>query len=120
MNNREQLIEVFQDTEKWCKENNDLAEAVRRAQRDTKVYAEDACPKLSYSKEGLVTEVTVTADRSFQAAMRLKNENPGMRVAVHNFASATNPGGGVASGGCDYLCGTESAGETEQCHESRE
>lgn len=98
MSNREQLIEVFQDTEKWCREDKKLADAVHRAQRDTKVYGEDACPKLSCSKEDLVTEVTVIADRSFQAAIRLKNENPGMRIAVHNFASATNPGGGVTRG----------------------
>lgn len=98
MSNRDQLIEVFQDTEKWYKENKKLAEAVQRAQKDTKVYSEDACPKLLGSKEGLVTKVTVTADRSFQAAIRLKKENPEMRVAVHNFASATNPGGGVTRG----------------------
>ena len=98
MSNREQLIEIFQDTEKWCKEDEKLAEAVRRAQRDTKVYGEDARPKLPSSKEGRMTEVTVTADRSFQAAMRLKKEDPKMCVAVHNFASATNPGGGVTRG----------------------
>lgn len=62
------------------------------------MYGEDACPKLPCSKEGRMTEVAVTAERSFQAAMRLKKENPEMCVAVHNFASATNPGGGVTRG----------------------
>ena len=30
--------------------------------------------------------------------MRLAKENPGKKIAVHNFASATNPGGGVVRG----------------------
>lgn len=71
MSNREQLIAVFQDTVKWCQENKRLAEAVLKAQRGTKVYGEDTCPELSYSKKGLVTEVVVTADRSFQAGTGL-------------------------------------------------
>ena len=40
----------------------------------------------------------VTAFRSFEAAMREKRRNPEKRVAVLNFASATNPGGGVTKG----------------------
>ncbi len=40
----------------------------------------------------------VTAFRSFEAAVREKRRDPEKRVAVLNFASATNPGGGVTKG----------------------
>lgn len=41
------------------------------------------------------TEITVTHDRSYQAAMRLRSENPEAKIAVLNFANAFTPGGGV-------------------------
>ncbi|MCR5104704.1 MAG: PARG family protein [Eubacterium sp.] len=44
------------------------------------------------------TEITVTGDRSFQAAMRLASDNPGSKIAVVNFANAFHAGGGVAQG----------------------
>ena len=43
-------------------------------------------------------KVSVSADRSFQAAMRLKKEFPESRIAVLNFANAFHPGGGVEAG----------------------
>lgn len=98
MNNRDQLVQVFEDTEKWYKENKRLAEAVNSAREATRVYGADDYPELPPVKDGTVTEVTITASRTFEAAMRLIKKNPGERVAVHNFASATNPGGGVTRG----------------------
>lgn len=41
-----------------------------------------------------VTNVIVTKKRTFEAAEAYKNQH----VAVHNFASASNPGGGVTKG----------------------
>lgn len=49
--------------------------------------------------------ISVTGDRSYQAAMRLQRENPEARIAVMNFANAFHPGGGVTSG----------AGAQEEC-----
>ena len=43
-------------------------------------------------------KVSVSADRSFQAAMRLKKEFHESRIAVLNFANAFHPGGGVEAG----------------------
>lgn len=42
--------------------------------------------------------VSVSKRRSFAAAEAYKKENPNEMVCVLNFASATNPGGGVKKG----------------------
>lgn len=41
---------------------------------------------------------SVTRHRSLDAALLHCNRTPGSKVAVLNFTSATNPGGGVATG----------------------
>lgn len=43
-------------------------------------------------------KVRVTKDKTFEAAVKLHKEFPDKRIAVLNFASATNPGGGVKKG----------------------
>lgn len=45
-----------------------------------------------------VHDSAVTKSKTFEAAMRLRKERPDAKIAVLNFASATNPGGGVKSG----------------------
>ena len=50
------------------------------------------------SKKIRDTAVSVTGDRSYQAAMRLHKDNPGAKIAVMNFANAFHAGGGVAKG----------------------
>ena len=97
-NNRDNLIEIFQDTEKWCKENKTLASAIQRSRAQTKVYPAGSAPEFSTSADETKTEITVTDNRTFAAAMGLVQENPGKKVVVHNFASATKPGGGVTNG----------------------
>ena len=56
----------------------------------------------SLSKED-AANVIVTKKRTFEASASYKNQH----VAVHNFASASNPGGGVTKGANaqeEYLC----------------
>ncbi|MDE7243466.1 MAG: TIGR02452 family protein [Oscillospiraceae bacterium] len=98
MAKRDQLIEIFQDTEAWYQENPVLAEAVRKSIAGTVLYPAAEYPAIRPAKDGVKTEVTVTKARSFEAAVRLLRDNPGKKAAVHNFASATNPGGGVTLG----------------------
>lgn len=43
-------------------------------------------------------EVRVTKHKTFEAAMKLRQEFPDKKIAVLNFESATRPGGGVKSG----------------------
>lgn len=98
MASREQLIEVFEDTVRWYQENAKLAESVQKSITGTKLYGPSDNPPVPPAPDGAQTRVTVSRCRSFEAAQRLLRENPGRKAAVHNFASATNPGGGVTRG----------------------
>ena len=64
----------------------------------TKVYEEEEYPEIPVSAKYQETMVTVTSYRTLQAAGLLHKSNLGKRIAVHNFASGTNPGGGVTNG----------------------
>lgn len=92
---REENVTVFRDTEKLCKNNKQLAESVKKSAAGQKLILESdhmERPKLDlYAEEA---EVVVSKKRTFEAASKYK----GNKVAVHNFASASNPGGGVVKG----------------------
>jgi uncharacterized protein (TIGR02452 family) len=96
MDRREQLVSVFADTQAYYTENCLLADAVLRSRKAVKLYEENDYPELP--EEQKAGSVSVTKSKTFEAAMRLHNERPSARIAVLNFASATNPGGGVKSG----------------------
>lgn len=97
MDRRELLTEVFSDTENWIGCTSELKNSVSESINKTKLYMEENIPEAEYEKS-FETEISVTASRSFEAAMRLRKEYPDAKIAVHNFASATNPGGGVTHG----------------------
>ena len=97
MSTHEERKLVFQDTLNWINENDDLAGSVALAKKNTTVYFEDDYPDFDYSDSHYMS-VKVSGDRSFQAAMRLKKENPDAKIAVMNFANAFHPGGGVMNG----------------------
>ncbi len=104
MSNREQRIEVFQDTMDWINEDPDLSSAVAQAKTNTKVFYENDYP--AYDQDNIKDmTLNVSGDRSFEAAMRLHKEMPNAKIAVMNFANAFHPGGGVATG----------AGAQEEC-----
>lgn len=94
---REKRVEVFQDTMKLCKENAVLAETIKNSIQNTKFYPAEGEISLEVPKDKKGV-VSVSKDRSFQAAFRLREKYPNGKIAVHNFASATNPGGGVEHG----------------------
>lgn len=108
MSNHIQRIEVFQDTLSWIDSDKELSDSVARAKKNTEVIYEDDYP--SFDKDNTFdTVVTVSGDRSFQAAMRLSSENPGSKIAVMNFANAFHAGGGVVKGASaqeECLCRT--------------
>ena len=92
---RDENIIMFQDTEKLCRENELLKDAINRALGLQQFIAEnDALPVLAKVRYEEQAKVVVSKKRTFDAARNYK----GMKVAVHNFASATNPGGGVVKG----------------------
>lgn len=54
----------------------------------------DALPSIVFEKYNENAKIVVSKKRSFEAAAAYK----GQKIAVHNFASASNPGGGVENG----------------------
>ena len=94
---RQQLIAVFEDTQRFCRENPVLAEAVKASQKGTVLYEPDDEPPLPRTPHATAC-VAVTRSTSFQAARDRAARFAGERIAVLNFASAVNPGGGVKKG----------------------
>ena len=92
---REDNIRVFQDTERLCKENPKLREAILKSIKKQKMISElDSLPELEKIIYQDPTEIVVSKKRSLEAASAYSLN----RVCVHNFASASNPGGGVTKG----------------------
>ena len=91
--NREMNVAVFNDTCERFKETA-LAEAIHKSLEKQKIYEEDEVLKSLGPVYKKKATVTVSDKKSFEAALKYR----GMKVCVHNFASFTNPGGGVANG----------------------
>ena len=96
-NKREQLKAVFEDTVKRIQSDQFLRESTEKSVRLTKHFAVNDYPSFESSspKKGAVA---VTRHSTFEAAQKLHKKYPDKRIAVLNFASATNPGGGVTHG----------------------
>ena len=88
----------------WIENDIELSASVIYSKEHTRIYWENDYPEFDAEK-ACDTEITVTQDRSYQAAMRLAAENAGSRIAVMNFANAFQAGGGVVKG----------AGAQEEC-----
>lgn len=91
-----QRVEIFEDTMKWIESDSRLKEAVKNTLSKTKLYKAQEMPKIPGLDGKRDMKITVTKERSFEAAMNFKALD--RKVAVLNFASATNPGGGVTRG----------------------
>lgn len=94
---RKRLTAVYLDTMSMIEKDVVLSNAVKESASRTKFYLVGALPR-PQGTSSKNTIVTVTGNRSFQAAIQLKKRNPEKRIAVLNFASATSPGGGVTTG----------------------
>ena len=96
MNRQQKLAAIFRDTEDMIATTPELRAASERAAKLSRFYDADEWPALGEAtREGVVR---VTGRRSFEAAFAIAAERPGARIAVHNFASPVNPGGGVRGG----------------------
>ena len=73
-------------------QNNDrIRESVHNSAEGQKlILEEDAIVESDKNRYKEKARITVSAKRTFEAASRYKNT----KTAVHNFASASNPGGG--------------------------
>ena len=92
---RTENINVFQDTMNMCKDNDRIWESVHNSAEGQKLILEGAAiaepDKKRYKEKA---RITVSKKRTFEAASGYR----GTKTAVHNFASASNPGGGVERG----------------------
>ena len=108
MSTASERVEVFQDTLEWIESDPVLSASIPEAKKHTKVFYEDDYPKFDSSKK-CDMRVTVSGDRSYQAAMRLRREHPDAKIAVMNFANAFHAGGCVTKGSSaqeECLCRT--------------
>ena len=94
---KDELAKIFQDTQNLYESNETLKSAVQKSVDGTKFYNAEDYPTLP-TKNFDKTLITVTKGRTFETAMSLHKNNGDAKIAVHNFASATNPGGGVVHG----------------------
>lgn len=94
---REQNKQIFEEAMQLCKKSSQLRKAIEVSK--AKQYFVEGQEELAVeegARFGAPAKVVVSKKRSLEAA---GNEAyAGLRVCVHNFASATNPGGGVVNG----------------------
>ena len=94
---REDLIKIFEDTLLMCDTNETLVNKINYSMRHNQVISdtniEDISEKLIHGTKKEAT-ISVSKKRSSEAASAYK----GKHISVLNFASATNPGGGVTRG----------------------
>ena len=97
LDRKQQLINVFLDTQNFYTENKILATAVTYGREHTKLYEPADYPEIPVS-EAKPGQVQVIAAKTFETAINLHKKYPTKKIAVLNFASATRPGGGVKNG----------------------
>lgn len=91
---KERLIKIFEDTEYLCKTNIILKNAAYDAKIRQRVILERdevIRPEKKFEKPA---KIVISRKRSLEASRAYSAGE----VCVHNFASATNPGGGVERG----------------------
>ncbi|MEG0778618.1 MAG: TIGR02452 family protein [Oscillospiraceae bacterium] len=87
--------EIFFDTERLCENDPILSEAIKNsATRQRSILQGASIAEQSGNKSNNPGRVIVSKKRSFTAASAYADK----KVCVLNFASATNPGGGVEKG----------------------
>lgn len=98
---REENVIIFQDTESLARSNARLLLAVKESTANQKLILEQEQVCDVFGKADLKrnrykdkAKVVVSKKRSFEAA----SAYTGDKICVHNFASATTPGGGVVKG----------------------
>ena len=98
---RDENLRVFQDTERLVKSKTELVDAIKKSTANqilvpVTMQVEELMPAIKENRDrySFPAKVLVSKKRSYEAASFYK----GKKVCVHNFASASNPGGGVTKG----------------------
>ena len=93
---RTKNAEIFRDTERRYKSDPTLMQAVQKSTEAQVFVAERESVIVPSPHKAEKAKVIVSGKRSLEAAESYAKQ--GKKVCVLNFASATNPGGGVANG----------------------
>jgi uncharacterized protein (TIGR02452 family) len=92
-------IGIFENTMDVIKKDSALVESINKSIKNQLFYLNPVDIKSIMPQHDTDCPVTVTRERSIECAMKwVKRDAAGTKVAVLNFASATQPGGGVATG----------------------
>ena len=91
---RTENVEIFEHTRKLCQSNADLIAAIRDTNQAQEVILETDSITKAEPRFGTPAKIIVSGKRTFEAARAYGN----LQTCVLNFASATNPGGGVTWG----------------------
>ena len=100
MAGREDNVRIFEDSMKLCKKNERLKESIKNSTLGQEMYdvtfkvENGTTGEKSLTRYEKPAEVIVSKKRTLEAAKVFS----GKKVCVLNFASATNPGGGVTRG----------------------
>lgn len=96
---RENNIKIFEDTLSFIEKNKKLRESIDWTSTHTLTFlGQEFCKGPAKNKEASLNNVKVTTHKTFEAALSIHQKHPNYKIAVLNFASATNPGGGVERG----------------------
>lgn len=93
---RTKNAEIFRDTERRYTSDPILIQAVRNSTKAQAFIPADKSVRIPAPTKAEKATVTVSGKRSLEAAEPYAKQ--GKKVCVLNFASATNPGGGVVNG----------------------
>ena len=103
------LIQIYYDTEKLCREDETLTEAIRHTIDNQYIVHSPGDIRLKPERHRFSTpaNIVVSQKRSLEAARAYPTD----RICVLNFASATHAGGGVRQGAraqeeCLFRCST--------------
>lgn len=98
MDRRTYLKSVFDDTLQHINGDNALHMAQQQSIANQKLILETDKLPIVYQASLDYSDVHITRNTTLQAAAIYKQKYPNKRVCILNFASATNPGGGVTRG----------------------
>ena len=93
---RTKNAEIFRDTEKRYSTNLCLKNSIQTSIDTQKFISETMDVRTPFTHKNEIAQVIVSGKRSLEAAEVYARQ--GKKVCVLNFASATNPGGGVING----------------------
>ena len=93
---RTKNAEIFRDTEHRYKSDSELIDIVQESTQNQVFIPEKSIVNVTEEAKANNAKVIVSSKRSLEAAEVYAKQ--GKKVCVLNFASATNPGGGVVNG----------------------